>query len=350
MVGPPSPAQGGQRFESGPADGQPPAAPEAAAATPAQGPPSGNATIPSPGCAKREEWHGPCQIWSGKPHHRYLAINGMPAYDGIGGSLTRAGWLLGCAMSFDLEPVFSGPLLATHGQGDVGDWAGLTHNPLLTIQDPKAFKKATNQSVPLTERHMGSSWFRKHENQTSVVYTPDTIKTSKSSWGVKISPPNSDPRVCKYAHQAMRNIYWSVPQNRGRCRCLLPEDYHTPPVLPEDHDTPPEPVVDVSVSTSRNRQDRKRPWVIAVHVRRGDVFTHFHGKRTLPHAYFQATVTAVLRAIAVVDPEAHVSVLVFSEGPETLAGLQIIDENKEPVTWDVQHESCSDIGIHCSQV
>ena len=347
MVGPPSPAQGAPRLEVDLDGGQPPVAATAAAA---RGAPSDNAVFPSPRCAKREEWKEPCRIWSGEPHHRYLAFNEMPSHEGIGASLNRVAWALDHAIAFDLEPVINGPLLATHGTGDFGDWVGLTHNPLLAIQDPAAFKRATNQSLPFPEGHNDAYWCRE-QNRTSVVYTADTMKVHKvNGWGIPVSPPNSDGRVCKYVRQAMRDIFWSVPQNRGRCRGLLPEGHHTPPVLPEDRDTSPEAVVDALDSTSESGQERKRPWVIAVHVRRGDILQYGGGFRCVPHAYFQAAVTSVLRAIAAVDPEAHVSVLVFSEGPGTLKGLQLNDENGEPVTWDIQHESCLKIGLICSQV
>ena len=294
----------------------------------------------------------PCRIWSGEPHHRYLAFNRMPSHEGIGASLTRVAWALGHAIAFDLEPVINGPLLASHGTGDFGDWMGLTHNPLLAIQDPAAFKMATHQSVPFPEGNGDAYWSREKENRTSVIYTPDTMKVEKMTqgWGIPVSPPNSDARVCKYVRQAMRNIYWSVPQNRGRCRDLLPEGHITPSVLSKDHDVPPEAFVDAFDSASGSRQERKQPWVIAVHVRRGDIVHHYNNKRSVPHAYFQATVTSVLRAIAAADPEAHVAVLVFSEGPKNLKGLQLNDEDGKPVTWDVRRESCLDIGLICSQV
>ena len=155
------------------ADGQPPAA---AAAAAAPGAPSGNESFPSRRCAKREEWQAPCRIWSGEPDHRYLAFNRMPSHEGIGASLTRIAWALGHAIAFDLEPVINGPLLASHGTGDFGDWMGLTHNPLLAIQDPAAFKMATHQSVPFPEGNGNAYWSREKENRTSVIYTPDTMQ------------------------------------------------------------------------------------------------------------------------------------------------------------------------------
>ena len=98
------------------------------------------------------------------------------------------------------------------------------------------------------------------------------------------------------------------------------------------------------------RSGRTRPWVIAVHVRRGDIILFRHGFRNIPHKYFSAAVNSILWGIAVTDPAAHVSVLVFSEGPDTLDGLQLQDEHEKTLTWDIEHDSCLDIGLNCSQV
>lgn len=261
----------------------------------------------------------------------------MPSREGIGASLTRVAWALRRAISFDLEPVINGPLLAGHGAGDFGDWMGLTHNPMLTIQDPVGFENATNQSVPFPQGN-GDAWFLEQINRTSVVYTPDTMKVQKmKGWGIPVSPPNADAGACRYVREALRNIFWSVPQNRGRCQGLLPEKHH---ITPDDA---------VPETTWHERQGN-RPWVVAVHVRRGDTIRFRNGIRSLTHKYFQATVESVLRGIAAVDPAAYVSVLVFSEGPETLTGLQLLDEHGEAVTWDIQDESCLDSGLTCSQV
>lgn len=78
---------------------------------------------------------------------------------------------------------------------------------------------------------------------------------------------------------------------------------------------------------------------------------HFHhGARSIPQSYFSAAVRSVLRGIAAADPAAQVSVLVFSEGPSSMDGLQLADENGEVITWDIERESCLDIGLQCSQV
>lgn len=295
-----------------------------------------DARVPSARCAKREEWQGVCRLWSGKPHHRYLAINEMNSDEGIGASLTRVAGSMRRAISFDLEPVINGPLLATHDVGDFGDWMGLTHNPLLTVQDPVGLENATNESVPFPEGN-SDDWFREQTDRTSVVYTPDAMKVEKMlGWGKPVSPPNPNAGVCRYVREALRTIFWSVPEKRRRCHGLLPEEHHIPQ----------EGVVS---NATASPQERKRPWVVAVHVRRGDTILYKNGERSLSHTYFQATVASILRAISAADPAAHVSILVFSEGPESLTGLHLLDEHGEAVEWDIEQESCLGMGLICRQ-
>ena len=261
----------------------------------------------------------------------------MPSHEGIGASLTRVAWALSRAISSDLELVINGPLLASHGTGDFGDWMGLTHNSYITIRDPVGFGLADNQTVPFPEGN-DDAWFRAQENRTSVIYVPDTMKVAKMiGWGIPVSPPNSDARVCRYVRQSMRNIFWSVPQNRTRCRGLLPDDHHTPQE-------------NASLGTTGGGPDARRSWLVAVHVRRGDTIHFQNGIRSVTHRYFKATVHSVLQGIAATDPAAHVSILVFSEGPSTLEKLQLNDENGDAVTWDIANESCLDMDLACSQV
>lgn len=293
--------------------------------------------FPSPRCANREERQEGCRLWSGKTHHRYLVFKDLRPRGGVGVSLMRVAWALNRAISFDLEPVFVGPLLTAHGVGDFGDWMGLTHNPMLEIQDPGAFQRATHESVPFPQGD-GDAWFREQENRTSVVYEADAMKANMlHDWGIPVSIPSSDASLCLYARYALRDIYWGARQIRGRCAGFLPEDHLAPP----------------QVVLSRARQDqpqRNRSWVVAVHVRRGDIIHFRSGFRSIPHSYFSAAVRAVLQGIAVSDPAATVSVLVFSEGPNTMKRLQLPDEHGKPFTWDIERESCVDVGLTCSQV
>lgn len=307
---------------------QPPAAADDVAST---------STAPSRRCANREEWQGPCRLWSGKPHHRYLLYSNLRPLGGLGVSLMRVAWALNRAISFDLEPVFVGPLETAHGTGEFGGHMGLTQNPLLEIQDPGAFEDATHQRVPFPEGN-SDAWFLKQVNRTSVVYEADAMRAHMlHDWGIPVLMPNSNARICRYARQALRNIYWSAPQTRGRCHAFLPEGHHASAGAFEPED-------------SGYSSERKRPWVVAVHVRRGDIIKFRRGFRSIPHSYFSAAVKSVIRGIAASTPAAHVSVLVFSEGPDTMEGLQLPDEHGNPVTWDIQHEACLDFGLNCSQV
>ena len=295
-----------------------------------------DATAPSPRCANREEWQGPCRLWSGKAHNRYILFKHWRQRGGLGTTLMRISWLLDRAISFDLEPVFVGPLRTAHDAADIGDWMGLTNNPLLSIQDPEGFERATRLNVPCPEGD-GDAWFRQQENRTSVAYEADAMNVQMMrNWGKPVSAPSSDPRLCRYVRQALRDIYWTAPQTRGRCHAFIAEDLR--------------PVEAVVPGATGYRSGRTRPWVIAVHVRRGDIIHFRHGFRNIPHKYFSAAVNSILWGIAVTDPAAHVSVLVFSEGPDTLDGLQLQDEHEKTLTWDIEHDSCLDIGLNCSQV
>lgn len=289
--------------------------------------------VPSTRCKNREEWDETCKTWSGRPHNRYIVFNEMYSNEGIGGSLTRISWILHHAISFDLEPVINGPLVATHGAGDFGDWMGLTNNPKFEIQNMEGFKNAANQSLPFYQPRLKSNnlswkrereqmyadkkWFMDQNNRTSVAYIPDTMSINKyERWGSIVEPANTDTGVCKYARQVLRNIFWSVPEQRKRCKGFIPD-------------------MELGV---------KRPWVVAFHVRRGDAL-HAAEFRKIPHMYYVSVLESVLKSISSVDPLASVNVLVFSEGSE-LQGSEIYNEKGDIVTWDI-YDLCVSFGISC---
>lgn len=304
--------------------------------------------VPSPRCADREEWRDPCVSWSGTPHNRYLEINKMLPREGIGANFLRIAWALNRVIAYDLEPVFNGPLLAAHGVGDFGDWVGLTHNPSNEVYDPEGFRSALRQDVPFPAGN-GDSWFHDQINRTSVIYTPNIMNVKKIvDWGVPVSPPPSDPHVCPYVRQVLRAQFWSAPRERGRCLSMLPRDSEFPPPM-EAMRTTGEPRVGGSVDLDQHYKER-RPWVVAVHVRRGDMVRFHHGKRSIPHTFFVEAVRAVLAAISAVDRGARVSVLVFSEAPAEMPELQLPDEKGQPITWDIPRDSCRQLGLRCAQV
>lgn len=124
-------------------------------------------------------------------------------------------------MLFDLEVEFVGPFLATHGTGDFGQWFGLTENPLLAVRDPEAYQHAQTQEVPFPEGY-GFEWFYSQRNRTSVVYTFDSAKLNRmKTWARPVSPPPASPGVCRYVRQILRDIFWSRPGERDRCRSLF---------------------------------------------------------------------------------------------------------------------------------
>ncbi|CAN0047913.1 unnamed protein product, partial [Laminaria digitata] len=96
----------------------------------------------------------------------------------------------------------------------------------------------------------GDVWFRKQENRTSVIYVVNAMRVHKiKDWGIPVSRPNSNTGVCPYVRQALRNIFWSVSQNRERCDGFLPDDHHVPS----------EAVVS---GATGYQHERKRPWVV----------------------------------------------------------------------------------------
>lgn len=307
-----------------------------------------NAQYPSSRCANREEWRGTCVSWSGKPHNRYLEVREIPPIEGIGANLMRVAWALNRAMSLDLEPVFIGPFLAAHGVGDFGEWFGLTSNTTLATCDGDGFRAARRQDVPFPEGN-DDSWFRERINATSVIYVPDMSRVKKIvDWGAPVSPPPSDPGVCLYVRQVLRDLFWSAPIRRDRCGSMLPQEDDFPPSVKANRTTD-EPSVRWNIDYDQPQRGT-RPWVIAVHVRRGDMIRFRGGIRSIPHTYFVEAVRSVLRAIFETDNEARVSIFVFSEGPRNMPKQQLYDENGTGVTWDIPNGSCRDIGLRCVQV
>jgi len=297
-----------------------------------------NDIFPSGRCANREEWKEVCKVWSGRPHHRYIKYDTLRGVEGIGATLLRVKWALDHAIAFDLEPVFVGSFTAGHHLGDFGDFMGLTHSPYFSIQDVEALEMATEITVPFPKGNE-NDWFLQQENRTNVIYSVEAMEVAKDkNWGIPVFPPNSNPRVCRYAREILRDMYWTAPRIRGRCFTFLPDDHEM------------QPDVGALKAKGYRETDRKRPWVIAVHVRRGDMVHFRSGVRSVPHRYFSSTMGAVLQGIAVIDPAAYVTVLVFSEGPRSMSGLQLPDEHGKAITWDIEEESCLEVGLNCSQV
>lgn len=312
---------------------------------------------PSAQCAGREEWRSPCRLWSGEAHHRYFLLNEMKPREGIGGQLMRVCWALNRAVEFDLEPVFLGPFIAGHGVGDFAKWIGLTHNPMIQIEDPSGFQEASRVKIPLpfADGEEELAWFRSQRNRTSVVYVPDFMEVyfpTKIMPGVPVFPPPTDKRLCPSVRHFLRAAFWSVPEKRTHCMSMLPRN-GDPGLRGTGVGGDGTLVGGVPVYSSAAdgvESPRHRPWVVGVHVRRGDMVHHLDGIYNIPHVYYVATVRSVLRSISVVDPNTTVSVLVFSEGGGQEDKNQVPDERNRPVGWDIERESCRELGIRCTQV
>lgn len=96
----------------------------------------------------------------------------------------------------------------------------------------------------------------------------------------------------------------------------------------------------------------ERPWVVAVHVRRGDVITLHDGDMAIPHQFTVASLRAVLKAIASVSPRTRpVTIAVFSEGVDINddQGLQLVNEDGHPISWDIPKELYAGLGLICHQ-
>lgn len=245
------------------------------------------------------------------------------------------------AIAFDLEPVFDGPFTACHGTGNFGEWVGFKTNTFVEAEDPTGLEGVEIQDVPLPEAE-DSSWFLSQTNRTSVIFVPNIMQVKKAQeWGVPVSPPPSNARVCPSAGCALRSIFWSIPKWRHRCRAALENKWQ-----PEEHVSE-----EVSFVERELPNPERRPWVIGVHVRRGDMVSFRGGVRSVPHAYFVAVLNSVLGGISALDPRARVTILVFSEGPSELPKQQkIIDEHGSAVVWDIVQDSCEPLGLRCIQV
>ena len=259
-------------------------------------------------CPKKEE----CILRTDNPRNRYMEINRMVSPEGIGASLDRVAYIIYQAIAYDVEPIINGPILASHGTGHFGDWWGLTNNSYFNIV--KNISAYNNSEKHILNNTKEFKW----NNKTDIVYVlpVDATKVEKKlDWISHIHP--EDSRVCKNILKIMSFAFWSV--HRARCNNFLT-------IKPSE----------------------KRPWVVAVHVRRGDILLNHLRGRIIPHAWFEKVVSSVLVSILSIDPDAHVNMLVFSEGNLNESENEIYTEWKEIITWDIVSQ-CDSIGLVCTQ-
>ena len=185
-------------------------------------------SLPSERCERREEWQQTCLMTSGRPRDRYLTVGMIKPKDGVGASLRLIGSAIDMALSFDLELRFTGPFLASHGVGDWGSWFGLVGNdtsPLLDLSSPQGYLEAAKEDVQKRTYTRGE-WLHSQENRTSVSFVPNMMKIGVIDWGAPAipSPSRYDDRVCTYARQVLRQIYWGRTKERDLCQSFLPSN------------------------------------------------------------------------------------------------------------------------------
>lgn len=182
--------------------------------------------LPSERCERREEWQQTCLMWSGRSRDRYLTVGQIDPNDGVGASLRLIGTAIDMALSFDLELDLTGPFLASHGVGDWGAWFGLVGNytsTILDLRNPEGYLGATTEGLK-PHMHGREEWLLSQENRTSVSFVPNMMKIGVIDWGAPATPGPSryDNRVCTYARQVLRQIYWGRKKERDRCHSFLP--------------------------------------------------------------------------------------------------------------------------------
>lgn len=260
-------------------------------------------------CPKKEE----CILRTDNPRNRYMEINQMVSREGIGASLDRVAYVIHQAIAYGVEPVINGPILASHGSGNFGDWWGLTNNSYLNIvNNISSYNNAEKHILKNTNEF-------KWDNKRDIVYVlpKDARKVEKKlDWISNVHPQPKDSRVCNNILKVMSFVFWSV--HRTRCNQFLT-------IKPSE----------------------KHPWVVAVHVRRGDILALGSG-RIIPHVWFEQVVSSVLVSILSIDPDAHVHILVFSEGDLNESENEIYTELNEIITWDIVSQ-CDSIGLVCTQ-
>lgn len=320
-----------------------------------------------------------------------MLLNTLRPVEGLGAQLSRISWALNRAEQFDLEPVFSGPFSEAHAGERFDIWAGFTNNSVVKVQDPDGFQAAQRVRVPLPFKNTAAqlSWFDRDVNRVSVIYDAP-LEDMNSADKVPLSRPVPPLRylvrddeeyrghhlLCPHVRRAIRAMFWSVPEQRNRCRSLLSRA-PSPSNQPQQrkHSTAhgdDEPQIQDEAS---GIPAHKHHWVVGVHMRRGDIIPFRGGSRNLPHAQYAAMVRSVLRGIVAAatvsvaegdpgnagpgekntdvgkDKRTQVSIIVFSEGTAAMeAANKVPDENNIPIVWDIQEESCEALGLACTQV
>lgn len=290
---------------------------------------------PSTRCSNRYEWKGECKWWPGGPSTRYVEVT-KSTREGIGSNLWKIASIYQRAIDFNLTPVLVGPFVVGHHTGDIGDWMGFTGNPAVKPIDPVGLQRAQRHRVPMPDENV-DSWLLSQMSLTDVVYVPDMYRlegwprTWGGSWALIMNH-------CSYAWEALRSIFWGVPHKRDRCKSIVLRNKTR---IDESH---------VPLFTTGLVSD-SRPWVIGVHIRRGDIMMKETKHEVLPHTFFVTAVRSVLVGITASDPESRIIIFIFSEGPQELEEKNmILDENATPVEWNIPRDECQTLNLRCTQV
>lgn len=290
---------------------------------------------PSFRCSNRDEWKSECKWWSDTSSARYVEVTKLSG-EGIGSNLWKIAKVYQRAIDFNLIPVLVGPFVVGHGAGDIGDWAGFTGNSAVEPTDSVGLQRAQEHRVPLPDENV-DSWLLQQINLTALIYVPDMTKLDlPGTWGGPWAPPMAH---CSYAWEALRSIFWGVPHKRDRCKSIVLRNK-----------APFDKIQHIQLFTTGS-ESKARPWVIGVHVRRGDIIMRKTHHTIFPHTYFVAAIRSVLVGIMASDPEARIIIFIFSEGPQDLEEKNIIlDENATPVEWNIPRDECQALNLRCTQV
>ena len=261
--------------------------------------------------------------------------------------ITRSG-PIDMAMRLHLHPVFNGAI-AGHGLGDFSEWLGLASSPLLRrYSDVVGMRDIAWHNVSDTKPMEYFAARGGYARPGAVVDSPDGVDVWQPNqafqhtagmarqimlkgWGY-LSPrgPLADANTCTFARQVVRQVFWSVPKPRSRCVPVLNE--HLCNVTTQRT----EPACAAAVEWD---------WTIGVHVRRGDAVALGKPYRMEPLGFYVATTAAVLRAIAELQPNARVLVMVFSEGVDGV----MVDVLGRPIMWH-SLPACDEYGLRCTLV
>lgn len=233
---------------------------------------------------------------------------------------------------------------AGHGLGSYGWWVGAEDSPLLVRPDsprldPRRVRHTAveGRSVPEAGAWLASR-LRGGDDADFVAYHVNVTSAGVARLASAVKPtsrvrksPHASTR-CTSARDALRRVFWSVPQFRDRCRAVFRQHLCGAPVRGFGTCEAPAP-----------GSGWQWDWTVAVHMRRGDAVRLGKSYRLQPVGYFVGMTQRVLGAIAKLQPGANVAVMVFSEG---VNGTVMVDLDGRAVIWHAL-PVCRRLGLCC---